>query len=28
VERFDPDNPEADSQGFVVISDLVELPKL
>ena len=28
VERFDPDNSEADSQGFVVISDLVELPEL
>ena len=28
VERFDPDNPQADSQGFVVISDLVELPEL
>ena len=28
VERFDPDNPEADSQGFVVISDLVDLPEL
>jgi hypothetical protein len=28
VERFDPDNPKADSQGFVVISDLVELPEL
>ena len=28
VERFDPDNPQADSQGFVVISDLVDLPEL
>jgi hypothetical protein len=28
VERFDPDNPKADSQGFVVISDLVDLPEL
>ena len=28
VERFDPDNPQADSQGFVDISDLVELPEL
>ena len=28
VERFDPDNPPADSQGFVVISDLVDLPEL
>ena len=28
VERFDPDNPQADSQGFIDISDLVELPEL
>ena len=28
VERFDPDNPQADSQGFIDISDLVDLSEI